>query len=137
MPFVKYHPRLEEHKLNPDCTIFNYDMIVFLCEEGPVVYEFNIGGYIPPELGGNFNKIDWFFLKNELKKYKPAVLIIPECLVNNYHPDEKVFVEKDMYELGYHGDKLIVYLKKNKIFIIKRFTIHQIGFITIKEIILT
>ena len=119
MPFVKYHARLGDHKPAPDCTIFNYDMIVFLCEDGPVIYEFNIGGYIPPSLGGNFNKIDWFFLKDELKKYKPAVLIIPECLVNNYHPDEKVFVERDLKELGYYGDRLIVYLQKEQNFYYK------------------
>lgn len=119
MPFVKYHPRLGEHKPNPDCTIFNYDIIVFLCEDGPVVYEFNIGGYISPSLGGNFTKLDWFFFKNELNEYKPYKIIIPECLVNGYYPDEKIFVEKDLRELGYYGDRLIVYIQKEQNFYYK------------------
>jgi len=119
MSFVKYHPRLGDHKPKPDCTIFNYDIIVFLCKEGPVIYEFNIGGYIAPNLGGNFTKLDWFFLKDELKKYNPSKIIIPECLVNNYYPDEKVFVEQDLREMGYFGDTLIVYLQKEQNFYYK------------------
>jgi len=84
MSFVKFHPRIEGQNFSPDCTIFNYDTIYFLCDEGPIVYDHTMGGYIQPRLGGRVKFPDKFYFLEALKEYKPKKIIIPECYLNGY-----------------------------------------------------
>jgi len=116
MSFLKYHQRLGDYIPIPDCTIFNYDLIYFLNEDGPFLWENSMGGYISPDLGGKIVEIDWNLLKKDLLEQKPGILIIPECLVNNYHKQCKLKIENDIKELGYYDDRLIVYLQKEQNF---------------------
>ena len=119
MSFLQYHQRLGDYIPVPDCTIFNYDLIYFLNEDGPFLWENSMGGYIPPELGGKVVDIDWELLKKDLTELKPGMLIIPECLVNNYNKHCKEKVENDIKELGYYDERLIVYLQKEQNFYYK------------------
>ncbi len=115
MSFVKYHPRVGE-VISPDCTIFNYDTIYFLCDDYPVVYEHSMGGYIEPRLGGRLSFPDKFYFLESLKEYKPKKLIIPEAYLNGYYPEIKAFFEKEVRNLGYGKNELLVYVQKEQNF---------------------
>jgi len=116
MSFVKFHPRIEGQNFSPDCTIFNYDTIYFLCDEGPIVYDHTMGGYIQPRLGGRVKFPDKFYFLEALKELKPKKIIIPECYLNGYCPDTKAFFENEVFQAGYGKDQLLVYIQKEQNF---------------------
>ena len=115
MGFLRYHPRLGGLS-GPDCTIFNYDTVYLLCEEGPVVYEHSIGGYIAPHLGGRVRDIDWYYFLKEIEELKPKIIVLPECYVNGNYPDFKAKVENEIKQLGYDEDQIWVYIQKEQNF---------------------
>ena len=115
MGFVKYHPRVGEFH-SPDCTIFNYDTVYLLTEEGPIVYEHKMGGYISPELGGKIHDIDWYFFFKELERLKPKQIVIPECYVNGTYPHFKGKIETELREYGFDETNIIVYFQKEENF---------------------
>jgi len=113
MEFLQYNPTLN-HKPNPSCTIFNYDIYVLLCKDGPVLFDCSIGGYIDPNYGGTFNPPNWDIYVEAIKELKPLKLIIPECVVNNYYPEVKQLYETTIKDLGYNSDKLLVFIQKEQ-----------------------
>lgn len=115
MGFVKYHPRIGDDQ-RPDCTIFNYDTVYLLCEDGPVVYEHKMGGYIAPNLGGRIHDIDWYYFFKEIEKLKPKQIVLPECYVNGSYPEFKAKIEQDLRLHGFDESNIIVYAQKEENF---------------------
>ena len=118
MLFTQIHPRVEMYP-QPDCTIFNYDIITYFTESGPFIYDFHGGGYIAPDLGGKISDINWGDFLSNLKSVNPKILLIPECYVNGYHNQSKKFFETKVRDLGYFDDRLIVTLQKEQNFYYK------------------
>jgi hypothetical protein len=104
---------------NPDCTIFNYDLIILLTDNGPLLYLYSMGGYIGPELGGQIERFDFNELLKCIDEQKPHTLIIPEAYVNNSYPNFKKFFEGPIKERGFYGNKLLVYNQKEQNFYYK------------------
>lgn len=112
------HERLG-YNPNPDCTIFNYDMIVLLTDKEPILYLFSMGGYIEPDLGGRIEEFDEDELIKTLETHNVKSIIIPEAFVNGYFPHKKKFFETRVKEMGFYGDKLKVYIQKEQNFYYK------------------
>lgn len=113
MEFLQYHPGLT-YKPNPTCTIFNYDLYIFLLKDGPMLFDCSMGGYIDPKVGGHFNPPHWEDYISSLKELSPISIIIPECVVNGFYPDIKTMYETTIKDLGYSGDRLITYIQKEQ-----------------------
>tara|TARA_R100000322_G_scaffold164480_1_gene128943 strand:+ start:183 stop:1472 length:1290 start_codon:yes stop_codon:yes gene_type:complete len=112
------HPRLGEGP-NPDCTIFNYDLIVLLTDKEPILYLFSMGGYIEPFLGGRIEEFDEDELIKALETHNVKSIILPEAFVNGYFPHKKKFFETRVKEMGFYGNKLKIYNQKEQNFYYK------------------